>query len=568
MPTVVSSTRNRVCISAFVIFSAIAVSFQTASSVEAVTKTTKKVAKTTKKATAKTVATTTKQTVTTKVAVTTLATTTTPAPAAGGVKQGGDIVVGTAGELASFDPAKLSSVGTLAHPVTAIYDTLLRPTDNGQIRPNLAKSMKPNSDLTVWTMVLNKGVQFSDGSPLDANAVKVNIDRHINPATRSQGAFLLSGVRSVTVMDDVTVRFDLSSPNVSFDWTFTLQPGFIAAPSTLAAGYDLDSKPVGAGPFMLQSWQRDSQMVVVRNPKYWQKDRPFLDKVTFRPIVDPITRLGSLRSNDIQLSTFIDQGSLVNAAGVSSLGVESGSGNGGDVFYMNMRKTPFNDIRVRRALAMGLDLEAMSKALYGGSMSKALGPFADDSPYFLKDNGYPAFDPAGAAALIRAYKAETGRDVKFGIMANNAPDRVQLAQFVQSQWKAIGADPSIDITDAASTSARFASFSFDIAVRALPEFADPEPFLSRWFYGNSPQNYAGINSAQLDAAFDRGRSIANPAVRAVAYQDVSRFLGQLVPVLWWTHGIRGSAHTKTISLGPDNSSQNVLWYSDIGLTGK
>ena len=282
--------------------------------------------KTTKKSTAR--AKTTKASPTTK-AATAIAPPTTSGPAttradsgAAQSKAGGEIIVGTAGELASFDPAKLASVGTLAHPMTAVYDTLMRPSDKGTILPNIAKSMKPNTDLTVWTMVLNKGVQFSDGSPLDAAAVKANIDRHIRPETRSQGSFLLSGVRSVTVMDDVTVRFDLSAPNVSFDWTFTLQPGMIAAPSTLVAGYPIDTKPIGAGPFMVQTWQRDSQMVVVRNPKYWQKDRPYLDKITFRPVVDPLTRLASLRSNDIQLSTFIDQASLANASAVNSLAVE------------------------------------------------------------------------------------------------------------------------------------------------------------------------------------------------------------------------------------------------------
>lgn len=479
--------------------------------------------------------------------------------------QGGDLTVGTSGELVSFDPAKISGFGTLVHPLLAVYDTLLRLNADGTVRPNMAASMKPSTDFTMWTMQLNAGIRFSDGSVLDAAAVKANIDRHLDKSVKSQSASLLAGVTEMTIEDPTTITFHLSSPDVAFDSLFTLQPGLIAAPSTLVAGYDLDSKPIGAGPFVLQSWQRDSEMKLSRNTDYWQSGLPYLDTLTFRPVPDTLTRVSSLKSGDIQLSSFIDQTSIDSATDDKDLVVDAEYGNGGDVLFLNSRSGPLSDLRVRTALAQGLDLDAMNQVLFGGKMNVANGPFTTDSPYYVADNGYPTFDVSAAKAAIDAYQSETGQKVSLELAVNNVPDRIQLAQLLQSMWQAIDVEITITPLDPAEVSARFSSANFQIAVRNIPTFTEPEPLLSRWFYGSSPLNFSGLVSPQLDAAFDSGRTSSDSADRVSAYQEVSRQLATTLPVLWYAHGVRGYAHSVKLTLGPDNL-QNVLWYEEIGFT--
>jgi peptide/nickel transport system substrate-binding protein len=198
-------------------------------------------------------------------------------------------------------------------------------------------------------------------------------------------------------------------------------------------------------------------------------------------------------------------------------------------------------------------------------MNVANGPFTTDSPYYVADNGYPTFDVSAAKAAIDAYQSETGQKVSLELAVNNVPDRIQLAQLLQSMWQAIDVEITITPLDPAEVSARFSSANFQIAVRNIPTFTEPEPLLSRWFYGSSPLNFSGLVSPQLDAAFDSGRTSSDSADRVSAYQEVSRQLAATLPVLWYAHGVRGYAHSVKLTLGPDNL-QNVLWYEEIGFT--
>ncbi|MBJ7454272.1 MAG: ABC transporter substrate-binding protein, partial [Blastococcus sp.] len=218
---------------------------------------------------------------------------------AGDPVEGGEITVGLEAETNSWLPSE----GTFNQPGTnvayAIYDPLMHRTAEGTVEPYLAESMEPNAELTEWTLKLRPNVQFHDGTPLDAAALKSNFDDYLK-APASKVAASLADVTSLDVVDDLAVVYKLTGPNAAFPDNLVTAAGWPFSPTAAAAaGEDAGANPVGTGPFAFVSWQRDSNLVVEKNENYWQEGLPHLDKITFRPIPDEDTRLSSLQSSDI-----------------------------------------------------------------------------------------------------------------------------------------------------------------------------------------------------------------------------------------------------------------------------
>lgn len=485
--------------------------------------------------------------------------------ASGEPTHGGTLEVGTFGESGSLDPARIATLGALDHPLMALYDTLLVMSDEGEVLPHIAEAMEANDDATQWVMTLREGVKFSDGSALDAEAVKANLLRHLDPEVKSASLNEVDDIQDMTVDSPLELTLDLKEPNSAFDVVFTTQVGMMMAPAALEPGYEVDSAPIGAGPFKFESWQRDNRMTLVKNEDYWQAGKPYLDRINFRPIPDGTTRLSSLRSSDIDVAVFIDDATFVAAEKEASLLTTTRRGNGGPIIVMNTERAPFDDQRVRRALAHAIDVDTLGQVLFAGEAVTANGPFSPDSPYYLEDNGYPEFDVEEAKRLIDEYVAETGNEVRFSMMLTSSPEPTKRAELLQGMWAAVGATLDIEPVDPADLVARMPQGDFDMVHRTLVDFFSPQPTLSRQYEGGSPGNVNRLVDPELDAAFAAGRAATTEEDRIAAYQEVSRRMGAEVTTLFTHHGITGSVHQKNVSLG-DYFGLPSMHYADVAFT--
>jgi peptide/nickel transport system substrate-binding protein len=219
-------------------------------------------------------------------------------------KQGGSITVGLELDIPGFDPLKVGVFDTAAETAAAaIFDTLTTLDDKGEVQPKLALSWTHSDDFKTWTFKLRPGVKFHDGTPFNAEAVKANFDRQKDPANNCRCAFYISGIRDAQAPDELTLVYNLSDP-LNWPAILSLQSsiGVIQSPTAWKnRGDDYNRNPVGTGPYILKSWTAGDRMILERNPDYWNKGHPHLDRIILKPLPDAQSRFASLQSGEADI---------------------------------------------------------------------------------------------------------------------------------------------------------------------------------------------------------------------------------------------------------------------------
>ena len=291
----------------------------------------------------------------------------------------------------------------------AVFDTLAVFDDADQWQPYLAESFTPNNDFTVWTMKLRAGVSFHDGTPLNAAAIAVNFGTVLkDPLVGLAVRPFYNLDNPIEIVDDLTVRFNLSGADASWPTSQTGQLGMVASPAWLEAALEdptLNQAPVGTGPFAFDSRSEDSVTRMVRNETWWNGD-VYLDAVEFVTVTDPDTR------NDLLFQGEIQALQTTNAASVDDLRNEEGLQNliddsGDESFIMvNSAGTPFDDIRARKALTFATPRQNYIDLIGLGIQQPADQMFTPASPYYNADVQQEADQPELVADLVASYCGE------------------------------------------------------------------------------------------------------------------------------------------------------------------
>jgi peptide/nickel transport system substrate-binding protein len=220
-------------------------------------------------------------------------------------KQGGSITVGLELDIPGFDPLKVGVFDTAAESAAAaIFDTLVTLDAKGEPQPKLAVSWTNSDDFKTWTFKLRPGVKFHDGTPFNAEAVKANFDRQKDPANKCRCAFYISAIHDVQAPDELTAVYNLNDPSLNLPSLVSIQSVNFVIQSPTAwktKGDDYNRNPVGTGPYILKSWTAGDRMVLEKNPDYWNKGHPYLDRIVFKPLPDAQSRFASLQSGEADL---------------------------------------------------------------------------------------------------------------------------------------------------------------------------------------------------------------------------------------------------------------------------
>ena len=354
---------------------------------------------------------------------------------------GGTLVFAGARLAASLDPA-LTSDGESFRVLQQVYEPLvdLAPGSTNELEGVLAESWTGDPGDTEYVFTLREGVTFHDGTPLNAEAVKINFDRMQNLDETDQASAYYYGalmdgfgpdnlITSVEATSDLEVTFTLREPSPTFLFGITLTPFSIVSPAILestgadsseTSTLDTDVVQAGTGPFIMEDYIPDDSATLARNENYWG-DPAFLDRLIVRPIADPAARLQALQGGSIQGFDLVNPPDYETVESEGFTLVERLSFNG---LYLGLNpvarenaaaaesgvaevyggeESPVADLAVRQAIAMAIDKEALIEAFYGGRGSPAdifMPPSSGWHEQVLAGVTPDTFDPEGAAALL------------------------------------------------------------------------------------------------------------------------------------------------------------------------
>ncbi len=462
----------------------------------------------------------------------------------------------------------------------AIYDTLTIPNAEGEFVPYLAESVEPNDDFTEWEITVREGITFHDGSDLDAEVVKNNIDAYRGEYEGRPSllfAFVFTNITETEVVDDLTVRVSMEVPWVAFPaYLYGSSRLGIMAQSQLDDAETCNTNPVGTGPFSFVNWSPNEIFQAERNEDYWQmapdgEPYPYADAIEFVPITDGQIRNQALEGGDIDLmhtSNAADIGSrwrdARDAGEVNMLASEAF----GEVAFgqLNHTEPPFDDLRMRQAAAMAIDREQLIQVIGEGVPTLANGPFAPDSIAYLEDTGYPEYDPEEAERLVEEYVADGG-DASFTLSSTTDPTVRRSAELAQQMVQAVGVEMDINELDQAALINAAIGKSYQAMLFRNYPGGDPDQMYV-WYYstdetGEAPNlvNFAGVDSPEVDRLLDEGRSEPDPAAREQIYQDLNREFGEQVHGMWFTYTVwaiveRANVHGILGPELPDGSQPN------------
>lgn len=405
-----------------------------------------------------------------------------------------------------------------------VYETLMARDRDGRLVPGLAADLPRLVDATTWEVKLRPGIKFHDGTPLDAAAVAASIQRVIDPKLKSEQASFFSTISSATKVDDLTVRIRTSGPDpimgARLYWLKIMSPAH-------AASKQVGAVPMGTGPYRFVNWNRGRDIVLQANPDYWG-EKPKIAKVTYRFVSEPGTRLAGLMAGEFDLITNLlpeFTGRVPKAAHVQ--GLEH------PIVILNADGGITKDARVRRALNLAVDKEALAEGLFEGRAKVSTGQLLSPSHfgYDEKLGGYP-YDPAQAKKLL-AEAGVAGKTIQLvGTSGRWLKDR-EVVEAVAAFWQAVGLKVDVKIFEFGEYLNRL----FDRNTRAdaifvvnSNEMMDADRSLSAYY---KPGGVGASNTdAKLTQLIDGARTEVDAGKRKAMYNEAVRHARDNAYFVW------------------------------------
>jgi peptide/nickel transport system substrate-binding protein len=421
----------------------------------------------------------------------------------------------------------------------ALCDKLFDIDEKLAIVPQLATSYQWSPDNKVLTLKLRPGVTFQDGEKFDAAAVKFNIERGKNLAGSNRRGELLP-VASVEVVDELTVKLNLSAPFAPLLSILTDRAGMMVSPkAALANPTGFASNPVCSGPFKFKERVAQDRIVLERYDGYWNKDAIHFDKVIYQPIVDATVRLANLRSGQLDIIERVAASDIsglkaenkFNVARFPELGyvgitINTGKGE------MAKNNPLGRDARVREALELSIDRAGVVQVAVDGEGDVGNQWVAPANLFYAKNDPTPMRNIARAKALLK----EAGvPNPSFTLMTPTTADDQKIAQVVQAMVKEAGFDMKIQSTEFATSLNLADSGQYQAFLLGWSGRPDPDGNLFSFYGCKQPLNYPGYCKPELDELLTKSRSSVDPTQRIKLYEQIADEIVKARPIIYLYH---------------------------------
>lgn len=486
-----------------------------------------------------------------------------PKPAADAKgRVGGTLTVALPSEPLAMDTAQVSETNG-RRLMFQLYDGLLDESPDGsKYVPALAESWESSRDGLVHTFKIRRNVQFHDGTPLDAKAVKFSFDRQLDKdhpffgmaASWTYPRSFLRQVTAMEVVDDFTLRIVQKQPDASLFPALQITTGRIVGPAAIQKyGKAFVENPVGTGPFRLATWEKGVRVVMERNPSYFG-GAPALDKLIFVPISDAQARMTALRTGQVDLIAEIPPDSLALLESDPNLALWKGTTRHFWALVLNEKNVAaFRDKRVRQAIAHAINKEALVREVLRGTATVAVGPLSDGFAAYKNANvkTYP-YDPQKARQLL-ADSGVSGLEVKFTIPSGGAGFLAPqtMAQFIQANLAAVGIRSEIQTKEITAFNRDGLNGNFEMQPHALSTaLGTPDSMFLTYFYGErQPPNGLNIGfwkNEEFDKTIDAAAKSADEAHRKQLINRAQEIIAEEVPWVFICHEQGIYAMKKTV----------------------
>jgi peptide/nickel transport system substrate-binding protein len=462
---------------------------------------------------------------------------TTTGACAGDPVSGGSLVYGRQSITENFNSLKIVNGNGDIFSNNLIFNGLVRtdPKGSTKIEGAVANKWEVSDDGKSYTFHIRPGIKFSNGQPVTADDVKFSLDRFGDPKINQTLAAVAVGYKSTTIVDDSTVRVDLTNPVPAFLYNISIFPGFIVPKNLVEKQGDAFFKnPVGTGPFKVKELARGSHLTLVRNPNYWEPGKPYLDTLRFDFATDSNSRLLALKDGQTQIADGIPFSQVNSLKNSKDLVVQTAKVPYFVGLWFNHKRAPLADVNVRQAMQYALNRKEINKTIFRG-----VGTIPNSELPALKYDAsssdvppYP-FDLSKAKAAIAKSKFPDGFPISLKYPAGYDYYK-QLGLYLQNAWSQIGIKVKLIEADQSSLTDSFYKGQYDLAFPYAQFTSDlPVPDEYAQFVAEPKSGLNGFFSFWEDPAITKmvRQFVSNPSEseRATEWPEIQKALNEQTP---------------------------------------
>jgi peptide/nickel transport system substrate-binding protein len=451
-----------------------------------------------------------------------------------------NLVAAIAGEPDQLDPHKTSAYFSF-EVLENVFDTLVEPDADLEMRPALAKSWEVSPDQRVWTFHLRRGVTFHDGSPFTADDVVYSYRRIIDEQLTNVDKF--AAVTDVTAVDPATVRITVDKPTPNL---LTNLGGFKGMAIVSRANVEdgrIATHPIGTGPFSFAGATSGDSITLRANPSYWGGG-PRISGVTFRFISEPSTALSALQAGEVDWTDSVPPQRVSQLRDDESLRLAVTPSN--DYWYLalNEARPPWNEAKVRQAVAYGIDREAIVAATSYGTAARNQLAIPEGNPWYTPYDTY-SYDIEKAKSLLAEANAKP--DTLDMLVTSEYPETVTAAQIIADNLAPLGITVDIRTVDFATWLDEQNNGNFDMLMMGWLGNIDPDDFYYAQHHTNGTSNAQKFSDPEVDRLLDAGRVETDRDKRRDIYARAATRIADQVSYIYLYNPSVIQAWTPTLS---------------------
>ncbi|WP_296198413.1 ABC transporter substrate-binding protein [uncultured Microbacterium sp.] len=427
------------------------------------------------------------------------------------------LVAAIGGEPDQLDPQKTSSYFSF-EVLENVFDTLVQPDENLEMQPALAESWETSDDQLTWTFHLRSGVTFQDGSAFTSDDVVYSYRRIIDD--KLSNAWKFSAVTDVTAPDASTVVITVKQPTPNLLSNLGGFKGMAIVKKSNVESGDITTKPIGTGPFQVTENVQGDHITLKANDKYWG-GAPKVAGIEYKFISEPATALASLKAGDIDWTDVVPTQQVDQLKNDSS--VTLGLTPSSDYWYLalNEAKAPWNNVKVRQAIAYAIDRDAIVKAVSYGTAAENQLAIPEQSYWYSKYDGYST--DLDKAKQLMSEAGYTGGTLDM-LATSDYPETVTAAQIIAANLEPLGIKVTIRQPDFSTWLDEQNKGNFDMLMMGWLGNIDPDDFYYSQHHTDGSSNAQKYSNTQVDELLDKARVETDKEARKDLYAQAAKII--------------------------------------------